>query len=70
MGAKKPEYYELIIENGFHIYVLMQLFLQNQKAKDLLYQNTEMKDILNEFSRERETDKIQMKNNNPFTMIS
>lgn len=48
------DYYELIIENGFSIFMLMQLFLNNQKAKDLLYEDSEMSDVLNEFSNDKE----------------
>lgn len=46
---KPPEYHELVIENGFYIYVLMQYFLSNKKAKAVLYEDTEMNDVLNEF---------------------
>ncbi|CAK81773.1 unnamed protein product (macronuclear) [Paramecium tetraurelia] len=41
---------EFIIENGFYIFLLMQQFLGNQKAKQMLYEDNEMNDVLNEFS--------------------
>lgn len=58
-----PDYFELIIENGFHIYLLMQLFLGNQKAKELLYEDSEMNEVLNEFNIETSSD------NNPIVGI-
>lgn len=48
--TKEDDYSEFIIENGFSIYFLMQLFLNNKKAKDLLYEDSEMSDVLNEFN--------------------
>lgn len=41
---------ELIIESGFYIFNLMQLFLDNKKAKDFLYEDEDMNDLLNEFN--------------------
>ncbi|CAK68868.1 unnamed protein product (macronuclear) [Paramecium tetraurelia] len=41
---------EFIIENGFCIFLLMQQFLGNQKAKQMLYDDNEMNDVLNEFA--------------------
>ena len=53
---KPNDYYELILENGFNIFVLMQLFLSNRKAKELLYEDSEMSEVLNEFFNEEEDD--------------
>ena len=53
---KPNDYYELILENGFNIFVLMQLFLSNRKAKELLYEDSEMSEVLNEFFNEDKDD--------------
>ena len=51
-STKTEEYFELIIDNGFFIYSLMQLFLSNKKGKDMLYEDSEMNDLLNEFNKD------------------
>ena len=63
--AKEEEYYELIIENGFYIYLLMQYFLSNKKAKAMLYEDQEMNDVLNEFGDQKDGNEIEglLKNN-------
>jgi hypothetical protein len=40
----------------------MQLFLSNKKGKELLYEETEMNDVLNEFlpSRNHETSGLEL----------
>ncbi len=43
------EQHEFIIENGFFIFIIMQFFLSNKKGKELLYEDSEMSDVLNEF---------------------
>lgn len=50
--SQTEEYFELIIDNGFFIYSLMQLFLSNKKGKDMLYEDSENNDLLNEFNNE------------------
>jgi hypothetical protein len=36
--------------------MLMQLFLSNKKGKELLYEETEMNDVLNEFLSKRDSE--------------
>lgn len=48
---KKPcEYYELIIENGFNIYILVNLFLESKKVNEN-DDDDEIKDYINEFEK-------------------
>ncbi|CAD8076144.1 unnamed protein product [Paramecium sonneborni] len=47
---------EFIIENGFCIFLLIQQFLGNQKAKQLLYEDPEMNDVLNEFTENNDKE--------------
>ena len=60
LGTIEDEKDELIIENGFFIYILIQVFLSNKKGKELLYQDSEMSDVIEEFtkSQEGEFDKM------------
>ena len=51
LGTIEDEKDELIIENGFFIYILIQVFLSNKKGKELLYQDSEMSDVIEEFTK-------------------
>ncbi|CAD8153241.1 unnamed protein product [Paramecium pentaurelia] len=61
-NEQPAQYYEFIIENGFFILLLMQQFLDNQKAKQLLYEDTEMNDVLNEFSEKSKVEENAIAN--------
>ena len=52
----EDEQFEFIIENGFFIFIIMQFFLSNKKGKELLYEDTEMNDVLNEFQSSKEAE--------------
>ena len=56
IDLKKPEdYYELIIENGFNIYILVNLFLENKKI--ITENDDEIKDYINEFEKSDQDEK-------------
>lgn len=46
---KPEEYSELIIENGFNIYILVNLFLDNKKTSD--EEDLEIKELFDEFAK-------------------
>ncbi|CAD8133483.1 unnamed protein product [Paramecium octaurelia] len=51
--TEEEEKYELVVEIGFYIYVLMQIFVASKKGKDILQEDIEMREILNEFDVDR-----------------
>ncbi|KAL4511687.1 hypothetical protein ABPG72_012532 [Tetrahymena utriculariae] len=64
IDPKKPEEYsELIIENGFNLYILVNLFLENKKGLD--EEDDEIKEFFDEFSKEEEEGGLKglLKNN-------
>lgn len=53
IDLKKPEEYsELIIENGFNLYILVNLFLENKKIID--EEDDEIQEYIDEFAKEEE----------------
>lgn len=54
-GEHEPDYYEMIIESGFHIYSLVTMYLETKKNTDSLDEDDEMNDYLKEFKREETT---------------
>ncbi|KRX05202.1 hypothetical protein PPERSA_06836 [Pseudocohnilembus persalinus] len=57
------EYHELIIENGFLIYTLVNLYLENYKIDQQEEEDDEMNEYLNEFKREQEEKGLFGKDN-------
>lgn len=52
---KDADYYEMIIESGFHIYSLVTMYLETKKNADSLDEDDEMSEYLKEFTRETTT---------------
>lgn len=51
----EEEKYEIVIEIGFQIYILMQKFIASKKGKEILLEDIEMREVLNEFEVDNES---------------
>ncbi|KAL4447069.1 hypothetical protein ABPG74_013921 [Tetrahymena malaccensis] len=63
---KPPDYYEFVIENGFLVYMLIQLYIQNNVLIETEDEDEDMTSVLNEFKKSEEnifTEMLKEKDN-------
>lgn len=64
-SSKSTEYYELIIENGFLLYTLIELYIQHRGHIEADEEDEDMTATLEEFKKQEETSNfVPSKNNN------